>query len=70
MSVTAQGGVWWAGVPGRDEASLRDFRRTLNEHLAACDQALASSAEPACPTIEALDEPERASRRHGEKVAI
>jgi DNA-binding transcriptional MerR regulator len=36
---------------------LREFRRTLNEYLATCDQALASAAEPACPTIEALDEP-------------
>ena len=43
---------------------LREFRRTLNEHLATCDQALVSAAEPACPTIEALDEPKRASRRH------
>ena len=43
---------------------LREFRRTLHEHLAACDQALSSTAEPACPTIEALDEPTRASRRH------
>ena len=43
---------------------LRQFRRTLHEHLATCDQALASTAEPACPTIEALDEPKRASRRH------
>jgi DNA-binding transcriptional MerR regulator len=43
---------------------LRDFRRTLHDHLAACDQALASAAEPTCPTIEALDEPpKRASRR-------
>jgi DNA-binding transcriptional MerR regulator len=43
---------------------LREFRCTLHEHLAACDQALASAPEPACPTIEALDEPKRASRRH------
>ena len=43
---------------------LREFRRTLHEHLATCDQALAATAEPACPTIEALDEPRRASRRH------
>ena len=43
---------------------LREFRRTLHQHLAACDQALASAAEPECPTIDALDEPERASRRH------
>ena len=42
----------------------REFRRTLHEHLATCDQALAAAAEPACPTIEALDEPKRASRRH------
>ena len=43
---------------------LREFRRTLHEHLAACDQALSSTAEPACPTIEALDEPKFTSRRH------
>lgn len=43
---------------------LREFRRTLHEHLATCDQALAAAAEPACPTIEALDEPTSASRRH------
>jgi len=43
---------------------LREFRRTLDQHLAACDRALASAAEPPCPTIEALDEPKRASRRH------
>ena len=43
---------------------LREFRRTLHDHLGACDQALASAAEPACPTIEALDEPKRARRRH------
>jgi DNA-binding transcriptional MerR regulator len=43
---------------------LREFRRTLREHLAACERALLSAAEPACPTIEALDEPKRASRRH------
>ena len=38
---------------------LRAFRRTLHEHLAACDRALASDREPACPTIGALDEPQR-----------
>jgi DNA-binding transcriptional MerR regulator len=43
---------------------LREFRRTLHEHLDTCDRALASAAEPACPTIEALDEPRRGSRRH------
>jgi MerR family transcriptional regulator, mercuric resistance operon regulatory protein len=43
---------------------LREFRRTLHQHLAACDEALASAAEPTCPTIEALDAPTRASRRH------
>jgi DNA-binding transcriptional MerR regulator len=45
-------------------SELREFRGTLHEHLAACDQALAAAAEPACPTIEALDEPKRAGRRH------
>ncbi len=43
---------------------LREFRRTLHEHLTACDRALASAAEPACPTIDALDEPRRGNRRH------
>ena len=43
---------------------LREFRRTLHEHLAACDRALAAAPEPACPTIEALDEPKRVSRSH------
>jgi DNA-binding transcriptional MerR regulator len=43
---------------------LREFRQTLHEHLAACDGALAGAAEPTCPTIEALDEPKRTSRRH------
>jgi MerR family transcriptional regulator, Zn(II)-responsive regulator of zntA len=46
---------------------LRDFRRTLHEHLAACDRALAAASEPACPTIEALDEPKRASPRHASR---
>jgi DNA-binding transcriptional MerR regulator len=39
---------------------LRDFRRTLHEHLMACEQALAATTDPACPTIEALDH----SKRH------
>lgn len=43
---------------------LREFRRTLHAHLVTCDRALAAAVEPACPTIEALDEPKRASRRH------
>jgi DNA-binding transcriptional MerR regulator len=43
---------------------LREFRHTLHEHLAACDRALAGAAEPTCPTIYALDEPKRTSRRH------
>ena len=43
---------------------LREFRHTLHDHLAACGRALATAAEPACPTIEALDEPARASQRH------
>jgi DNA-binding transcriptional MerR regulator len=42
---------------------LRAFRKTLHDHLTACDRALASAAEPPCPTIEALDEPKRAGRR-------
>jgi DNA-binding transcriptional MerR regulator len=43
---------------------LRDFRRTLNGHLVACQQALAARADPACPTIEALDHSKRASEAH------
>jgi MerR family transcriptional regulator, mercuric resistance operon regulatory protein len=43
---------------------LRAFRRTLHGHLVACGRALALAAEPACPTIEALDEPGRRSRRN------
>jgi hypothetical protein len=43
---------------------LREFRRTLHQHLTACDRALAARREPACPTIDALDEPKRTSRRH------
>ena len=33
---------------------LREFRRTLNEHLLACDRALAAAGDPECPTIDAL----------------
>lgn len=36
---------------------LRSFRGTLHDNLVACEQALATSAEPTCPTIEALDRP-------------
>jgi DNA-binding transcriptional MerR regulator len=43
--------------------ALREFRRTLHEHLVACEQALAAAADPACPTIEALDGSKRVSRR-------
>jgi DNA-binding transcriptional MerR regulator len=43
---------------------LREFRRTLHEHLASCERALASVAEPSCPTIEALDEPKHKNQRH------
>ena len=43
---------------------LCEFRAILHEHLVACDRALASAAEPACPTIEALDEPRVGSRHH------
>lgn len=41
---------------------LREFRRTLNEHLVACHRALAAAGEPACPTIEALGRSKRAGR--------
>jgi DNA-binding transcriptional MerR regulator len=41
---------------------LRSFRRTLHAHLVACERALAAATEPACPTIEALDHPKRASK--------
>jgi len=34
---------------------LREFRRTLHEHLVACERALVAAGDPACPTIEALD---------------
>ena len=43
--------------------ALREFRRTLHEHLVACEQALAAGADPACPTIDALDGSKRVSRR-------
>jgi len=41
---------------------LRIFRRTLHEHLVACEQALAATMEPECPTIEALDRPTRGNK--------
>jgi DNA-binding transcriptional MerR regulator len=41
---------------------LREFRRALQEHLAACVQALAAITDPTCPTIEALDRPTRARK--------
>ena len=40
---------------------LREFRRTLHAHLMACEEALAVAADPACPTIEALDGSKRVS---------
>ena len=43
---------------------LREFRRALHEHMVACDQALAAAADPACPTIEALDRSKRVSKRY------
>ena len=43
---------------------LREFRRTLKEHLTACDQALAAAGEPECPTIEALGGAKRVSKTH------
>jgi DNA-binding transcriptional MerR regulator len=43
---------------------LRDFRRTLHEHLVTCEAALAATTDPACPTIEALDHSKRASKAY------
>jgi MerR family mercuric resistance operon transcriptional regulator len=43
---------------------LKDFRRTLDEHRAACERALSGESEPPCPTIEALDKPRRASKAY------
>jgi DNA-binding transcriptional MerR regulator len=43
---------------------LREFRRTLHEHLVACEHALAAAAGPACPTIEALDRSKRVTRSY------
>ena len=52
-----------SGENARRLAELRAFRRMLRDHLAACEQALAAAAEPACPTMDALDEPARANGR-------
>ena len=41
---------------------LRSFRRTLHDHLIACEEALAAATEPPCPTIQALDRPKRVSK--------
>lgn len=41
---------------------LREFRRTLHAHLVACEEALGDAADPACPTIEALDGSKRVSK--------
>jgi DNA-binding transcriptional MerR regulator len=41
---------------------LKDFRRTLHEHRAACERALSGESEPPCPTIQALDKPKRSSK--------
>ena len=51
---------------------LREFRRTLKEQLVGCEQALAATVDPACPTIDALDHAKRASEadeKHAEKVS-
>lgn len=45
-------------------SELRAFRRTLQDHLTACDQALAAAGDPACPTIEALDGSRRVSKAY------
>jgi MerR family copper efflux transcriptional regulator len=49
---------------------LRDFRRTLHDHLSTCERALAEANEPACPTIEALDRPTRRARSREDRHAI
>ncbi len=41
---------------------LREFRRTLHQHLVSCDQALAAAADPKCPTIESLGRSKRVTR--------
>jgi MerR family transcriptional regulator, copper efflux regulator len=41
---------------------LRAFRRTLHQHLVACEDALAAAGDPECPTIEALDGSKRVSK--------
>jgi MerR family mercuric resistance operon transcriptional regulator len=43
---------------------LREFRRTLNGHLAACDRALAAAGEPECPTIDALGGSKRVTKTY------
>jgi MerR family mercuric resistance operon transcriptional regulator len=43
---------------------LREFRRTLNGHLAACDRALAAAGEPECPTIDALGGSKRMTKTY------
>ena len=43
---------------------LREFRQTLNEHLVACDRALAAAGDPECPTIEALGGAKRVSKTY------
>lgn len=43
---------------------LREFRRTLHEHLVACERALAAARDPECPTIEALDGSKRVSKSY------
>lgn len=43
---------------------LRAFRRTLHQHLVACERALAGAGDPECPTIDALDGPNGVSKSH------
>lgn len=43
---------------------LRAFRRTLHQHLAACEGALAAAGDSKCPTIEALDGSKRVSKTY------
>lgn len=43
---------------------LREFRRTLHEHLGSCERALARTTEPSCPTLDALDGSKPVSKAH------
>lgn len=40
---------------------LEAFRTVLDQHIRACDQALKDSTQPRCPSLDALDQPSRAT---------